>query len=108
MKVDKNLKDQMLFIKKFVTEPRTIGSVTPSSPQLVDSMLQNADWAKLGAVAERGIFAENHAALRVGENFQRVPLADPQRAADLLRDHDSAEVVDAAHDSSCFHIAIPP
>ena len=42
MKVDKNLKDQMLFIKKFVTEPRTIGSVTPSSPQLVDSMLQNA------------------------------------------------------------------
>ena len=54
MKVDKNLKDQMLFIKKFVTEPRTIGSVTPSSPQLVDSMLQNADWAKLGAVAELG------------------------------------------------------
>lgn len=44
----------MLFIKKFVTEPRTIGSVTPSSPQLVDSMLQNADWAKLGAVAELG------------------------------------------------------
>lgn len=54
MKVDKNLKDQMLFIKKFVTEPRTIGSVTPSSPQLVDSMLQNADWAKLGAIAELG------------------------------------------------------
>ena len=46
LKVDKNLKDQMLFIKKFVTEPRTIGSVAPSSPQLVDSMLQNADWAK--------------------------------------------------------------
>ena len=44
----------MLFIKKFVTEPRTIGSVTPSSPQLVDSMLQNADWAKLSAVAELG------------------------------------------------------
>ena len=54
MKVDKNLKDQMLFIKKFVTEPRTIGSVTPSSPQLVDSMLQNADWGKIGAIAELG------------------------------------------------------
>lgn len=44
----------MLFIKKFVTEPRTIGSVTPSSPQLVDSMLQNADWGKIGAIAELG------------------------------------------------------
>ena len=54
MKVDKNLKDQMLFIKKFVTEPRTIGSVAPSSPQLVDSMLQNADWGKIRAIAELG------------------------------------------------------
>ena len=54
MKVDKNLKDQMLFIKKFVTEPRTIGSVAPSSPQLVDSMLQNADWGKIKAIAELG------------------------------------------------------
>lgn len=54
MQVDKNLKDKMLFIKKFVTEPRTIGSVTPSSAQLVDSMLCNVDWRRVGAIAELG------------------------------------------------------
>ncbi len=44
----------MLFIKKFMTEPRTIGSVAPSSPQLVDSMLCNVDWKNVGAIAELG------------------------------------------------------
>ncbi len=44
----------MLFIKKFVTEPRTIGSVTPSSPQLADSMLCHVDWKKIKAIAELG------------------------------------------------------
>ena len=37
--VDQNIKEKMLFIKKFVAEPRMIGSITPSSPQLVASML---------------------------------------------------------------------
>lgn len=54
MQVDKNLKDKMIFIKKFVTEPRTIGSVTPSSPQLVDSMLCNVDWKRAARIAELG------------------------------------------------------
>ena len=31
VQVDKNLKEKMLFIKKFVSEPRIIGSITPSS-----------------------------------------------------------------------------
>ena len=44
VQVDKNLKEKMLFIKKFVSEPRIIGSITPSSPQLVASMLCNVDW----------------------------------------------------------------
>lgn len=48
------LKEKMLFIKKFVTEPRTIGSVTPSSPQLVASMLANVNWAQVRSVAEFG------------------------------------------------------
>lgn len=54
MKVDKNLKDQMLFIKKFIAEPRTIGSITPSSAQLAESMLQNVDWSAAHVVAELG------------------------------------------------------
>ncbi|MDO5115704.1 MAG: methyltransferase type 11 [Synergistaceae bacterium] len=54
MQVDKNLREKMLFIKKFVTEPRTIGSVTPSSTQLVDSMLCNIDWGRVESIAELG------------------------------------------------------
>lgn len=54
MKVDKNLKDQMLFIKKFIAEPRTIGSIAPSSPQLAESMLQNVDWNATHVIAELG------------------------------------------------------
>lgn len=48
------IKEKILFIKKFVTEPRTIGSVTPSSPQLVDSMLSNVHWHKTMTIAELG------------------------------------------------------
>ena len=54
VQVDKNLKEKMLFIKKFVSEPRIIGSITPSSPQLVASMLCNVDWERVGAIAEFG------------------------------------------------------
>ncbi|MCD8234178.1 MAG: methyltransferase type 11 [Cloacibacillus porcorum] len=52
--VDQNIKEKMLFIKKFVAEPRMIGSITPSSPQLVASMLCNVDWDKIGCIAEFG------------------------------------------------------
>lgn len=31
-----------------------IGSITPSSPQLVASMLCNVDWDKIGCIAEFG------------------------------------------------------
>lgn len=48
---------------------------------------------KRGKLSYRRVFPENHASLRVGENFQRIALADPQRAADLLRDDHAAEVV---------------
>lgn len=48
------MKDQMLFIKKFVAEPRVIGSITPSSAHLADSMLLNAKWQEIKAVAELG------------------------------------------------------
>lgn len=52
--VENTLKEKVLFIKKFVTEPRVIGSVTPSSPQLAASMVCNVDWSKVRTVAEFG------------------------------------------------------
>ena len=52
--VENKIKEKVLFIKKFVTEPRTIGSVTPSSPQLAASMLCNVDWSRVRTVAEFG------------------------------------------------------
>ena len=38
--------------------------------------------------------------------LQRVAFADTECPADLLGDDDAAEVVDAAHDSCCFHISL--
>lgn len=40
--------------------------------------------------------------------LQRVALADTEGAADLLRDNDTPEVVDAPNDTSSFHIKILP
>ena len=37
-----------------------------------------------------------------------VPLPDMQRAADLLGDHHTPQVVDATHDARCFHIYLSP
>ena len=51
----------------------------------------------------RGVFFEDHPAVLLGVDLQRVTLADVQRPADLLGDHDAAEIVDAAHDSGSFH-----
>ncbi|MDY2984501.1 class I SAM-dependent methyltransferase [Synergistes jonesii] len=48
------IKEKMLFAMKFAAAPRTVGSVTPSSPYLVSSMFLNVDWQSVGVVAELG------------------------------------------------------
>ena len=48
------------------------------------------DHAKL---SHRGIFFEYDLTVAVRKDLERVALTDPQRAADLFRDHDAAEVV---------------
>ena len=48
------IKEKLLFAKKFAAAPRTVGSVTPSSPQLISSMFRNVDWEKTGVIAELG------------------------------------------------------
>lgn len=48
------IKEKLLFAKKFAAAPRTVGSVTPSSPQLISSMFRNVDWQKTGVIAELG------------------------------------------------------
>ena len=42
--------------------------------------------------------------VRVQRCLQRVALTDTHGAADLLGDHDPAQVIDAPHDPSCFHL----
>jgi phospholipid N-methyltransferase len=48
------IKEKLLFARKFAAAPRTVGSVTPSSPQLISSMFRNVDWQNTEVVAELG------------------------------------------------------
>jgi len=46
--------DRILFLKKFIDEPKKIGSLTPSSRFLVKKMLENLPWKNFSCVAELG------------------------------------------------------
>ncbi len=46
--------DRILFLKKFIDEPKKIGSLTPSSSFLARKMFKNLTWKNFSAVAELG------------------------------------------------------
>lgn len=46
--------DRLLFLRKFIDEPRKIGSLTPSSRFLANKMLKNLPWKNFSCVAELG------------------------------------------------------
>ena len=46
--------DRILFLRKFIEEPKKIGSLTPSSSFLANKMLKNLDWENFSHVAELG------------------------------------------------------
>jgi phospholipid N-methyltransferase len=46
--------DRILFLKKFIDEPKKIGSLTPSSRFLVNKMLKDLPWENFSCVAELG------------------------------------------------------
>jgi phospholipid N-methyltransferase len=46
--------DKLMFLKKFLRSPRTIGSVTPSSRRLTEQMVAPVNWQEAAAVAELG------------------------------------------------------
>jgi len=46
--------DRILFLKKFIDEPKKIGSLTPSSKFLARKMLKNLPWKNFSSVAELG------------------------------------------------------
>lgn len=54
--------DRILFLKKFIDEPKKIGSFTPSSSFLVRKMLDDLSWENFSHIAElgagTGIFTE--------------------------------------------------
>jgi phospholipid N-methyltransferase len=51
---DENIKEKMLFMKKFVKCPRTIGSIAPSSSYLTESILSNVKWGEAKTIVELG------------------------------------------------------
>ncbi|MCK0745583.1 class I SAM-dependent methyltransferase [Chromohalobacter nigrandesensis] len=44
----------LIFLKRFIQSPQTIGSIAPSSPALVNAMLMNIHWDDVGTIAELG------------------------------------------------------
>jgi phospholipid N-methyltransferase len=46
--------EKLMFLRKFLRSPQTIGSVTPSSLRLTEKMLEPIDWQEAAAVAELG------------------------------------------------------
>ena len=56
----------------------------------------------------RRILFEDDLAIPRGEDLQRVAPADALGTADLLGDHHPAQLVNASHDSGCFHTLYPP
>lgn len=46
--------DRILFLRKFIDEPKKIGSLTPSSRFLVKKMLNNLPWENFSHIAELG------------------------------------------------------
>ena len=55
-------------------------------------------------LADRGIFFKDDTSAGVCEDFQRLSLSDTHGAADLFGNDDTAQIIDAAHNTSCFHI----
>ncbi|WP_052186899.1 class I SAM-dependent methyltransferase [Thermoactinomyces sp. Gus2-1] len=49
-----SLMQRILFFSKFMSSPRTIGSITPSSKYLVNSLLKPVNWDQTKTVLELG------------------------------------------------------
>lgn len=49
-----SISDVGLFLQKFLSKGRTISSAVPSSPSMVDSMLQHVDFSRPGTIIELG------------------------------------------------------
>lgn len=48
------LRDSILLLRRFFADPRTVGSIAPSSPALTGAMLKNVDWSRVRSVVELG------------------------------------------------------
>jgi len=46
--------ESVSFLKKFIHSPSTIGSIVPSSPALVTSMMSEIDWQQVNSIVELG------------------------------------------------------
>ncbi|MDN5679778.1 MAG: methyltransferase [Ewingella sp.] len=49
-----SLQNQFFYLQNFISSPRTMGTLMPSSPWLCRSMLSQIDWAKSLKIAELG------------------------------------------------------
>ncbi|MCL7944221.1 hypothetical protein [Marinobacter sp. ATCH36] len=51
---EKWMSQTLRFLRRFISAPQAIGSIVPSSPALVDAMLEKIVWSRVNTVAELG------------------------------------------------------
>lgn len=88
------------FLSRFIQSPRRIGSITPSSPALVRTMLLDVRWDEVGAVAElgagTGVITREIDALRPASSHFLCFENDPHMKHRLAREFPAVRIEDDA------------
>jgi len=93
------------FLKKFLKSPTTIGSIVPSSPVLVATIMAAIDWQKVGVIVElgagTGVVTKAINSIRSEQSVFISFEKDEQMHNDLMKRYP-----DIVMGSDAFHLAI--
>ncbi|WP_022728852.1 class I SAM-dependent methyltransferase [Fodinicurvata sediminis] len=96
------MQQSWVFLKSFITSPKAVGSVVPSSRYLVNVIVSGIDWSSLGSIAElgagTGVVTKAIDRQRSPDSEFLVFECDAYMRAALERRYDSVAVHDDAFD----------
>lgn len=96
------MQQSWVFLKSFITSPKAVGSVVPSSRYLVNVIVSGIDWSSLGSIAElgagTGVVTKAIDRQRSRDSEFLVFECDAYMRAALERRYDSVAVHDDAFD----------
>ncbi|MNI75547.1 hypothetical protein D3C73_1317090 [compost metagenome] len=58
--------------------------------------------------ADRGVFLQDDLSIPIDKDLQRITFPNAQGPANFLRNNDTAQIVNTANNSSCFHARVAP